>query len=261
MTKSRLIDDLIILGRACPEPIKNGRTTVCLGGYSPTVGFMRIYPTRTDMPICRWDIVRVEVEKDDRDTREESWKIAGSKTEWENLSAKVKVVNKFPEKKRRDLIGNIVDGCVQDINSANRSLGIVKPNIQKRYFASNPLYGQVFQQFLPGFSEPTRVKRDFSVEPRVKYKCSDCKTKNPHDQQVLEWGFYMWIHKNPNNIEQVWKNALFDSSKHDIYFLVGNLFRHRTSFMIISILRLQTGPLQSFLFPFRKWMKEKSSSV
>lgn len=260
MGKNRLIDDLIILGRACPEPIKNGRTTVCLGGYSPSVGFVRIYPTRTDMPFRRWDIVKVEVEKDERDTREESWKIAGSRTEWESLSEKVVVVNKFPKKKRRNLIDNLVDGCVQEINNAHRSLGLVKPNIQKKYFASNPLYGQMFQQFLPGFSELTKVKRDFSVEPRVVYKCSDCKTKNPHNQQVLEWGFYMWIHKNPNKIDQVWQNALIDSQKHDIYFFVGNQFRHRTSFMVISILRIQKGPIQNFLLPFRKWMKEESFS-
>jgi hypothetical protein len=136
----RLIDDLIILGRACPEPIKDGRITVCLGGYSQALGFVRIYPTRTDMAWRQWDIVRVEVEKDDRDTREESWKIAGSRTEWENLSSKIKVVDKFPRSKRRDLIANLADDCVQDINEAHRSLGIVKPNILRRYFADNPLY-------------------------------------------------------------------------------------------------------------------------
>ena len=255
MAESRLIDDLIVLGRACPEPIKDGRITVCLGGYSRTLGFVRIYPTRTDMCWRRWDIVGVEVERDDRDTREESWKIAGSRTEWENLSRKIKIVDHLAQSKWRNLVANLVDGCVQDINEAHRSLGIVKPNILRRYFAKNPLYGQLFQQVLPGFGESTEVKRDFPVEPRVTYTCSGCKAKSPHDQQVLEWGFYRWISKNPDNIGQVWENALLDSPGHDVYFFVGNQFRYRTSFVVVSILRVPTGPTQPPLLPYRKWTK------
>lgn len=251
-----IIDDLVVLGRACPEPIKDGRITVCLGGYSPTLGFVRVYPTRTDMNWRRWDIVHVEVEKDERDTRKESWKIAGSRTEWENLGKKIKVVGELPRGKRRDLVANLVDNCVQDINKVHRSLGIVQPSILKRYFKHNPLYGQMFQQVLPSFGESTKVKRDFSVEPRVRYRCSDCRTKNPHDQQVLEWGFYEWLRKNPDNIDQVWKAALLDSANHTIYFLVGNQFRHRKSFIVISVLRVPVGPIQSPLIPYRKLFME-----
>lgn len=251
-----LIDDLIILGRACPEPIKDGRVTVCLGGYSPTLGFVRIYPTRTDMPWKRWDIVQVEVEKDARDTREESWKIAGSHDEWDDLSKKAKVVGHLSRSRWRDLIGNLADGCVQDFNEVHRSLGIVKPNILDHYLADNQMYDQIFQKVLPGFGETTRLKRDSPVEPRVKYRCVDCKNKNPHNQQVLEWGFYQWILKNPDNTEQVWENAKLDSPNHDIYFFVGNQFKHRKSFMVISILRVPKGPIQSPLVPYRKWSLE-----
>jgi hypothetical protein len=250
-----LIKDLIVLGRACPEPIKDGRVTVCLGGYSHTLGFVRVYPTRTRMQWKRWDIVRVEVEKDDRDPRKESWKITGSRTEWDNLSDKIEVIGVFPRDKRRDLVGNLVDGCVQDINEVHRSLGIVKPNIQERYFSNNPQYGQTFQQVLPGMGESIKVKRDFPVEPRVKYRCSDCRNKNPHNQKVLEWGFYEWIRKHPGNPEQVWENAKLDSSRHDIYFLVGNQLRHPTSFLVISILPVPTGPIQPSLVQFPKTEK------
>lgn len=250
----REIEDLVILGRAVPEPIKDGRVTVCLGGFSPTLGFVRVYPTRTNMPWSRWDIVKVAVEKDERDTRSESWKIAGSRTEWEHLSNKVEVVGRLSQSKRHNLVGSLVDGCVQDVNEERRSLGIVKPNILERYFAPNSLYSQMFQQALPGFGESTKVKRDFVVEPRVKYRCSECKAMNPHNQQVLEWGFYEWIRKNPDNIEQVWTNALLDSPDHHIYFFIGNQFRYRTSFMVISVLRVPAGPIQPPLVPYRRWL-------
>jgi hypothetical protein len=114
----------------------------------------------------------------------------------------------------------------------------------------------MFQQVLPGFGEPTKVKRDFPREPRVTYTCSDCRNQRPHDQQVLEWGFYEWIRKNPSDPDQVWVNALLDSPEHDIYFFVGNLFRHRKSFMVISILRVPRGPLQPPLIPYRNLANE-----
>lgn len=256
-----VIDDLIVLGRACPEPLKDGRVTVCLGGYSHKWGFVRIYPTRTNMKLQRWDIASVEVERDARDTRAESWKIAGSKTDWNSLAEKVEVVGRFPQTKWADLVYNLTDSCVQDINLAHRSLGIVKPTVIKAYFAINPHYGQLFQPLLPGLGESTSVKRDFEHEPRVKYRCQDCRTKGAHDQQVLEWGFYEWVRKNPNSIEQVWENAKFDSPKHDLFFFVGNQQRYRTSFLIISVLRVPKGgsaqlPLTSYMI----WTQDSTFS-
>jgi len=127
MISERLvIDDLVILGRAVPEPIKNGRVTVCTGGYSPKLGLIRVYPTKPSTPIRRWDIVRVPVEKDPRDTRTESWKIQGSRSEWERLDEKVEVVGRLKSDDRPNLVANLTDGCVNEINEARRSLGIVK---------------------------------------------------------------------------------------------------------------------------------------
>jgi len=249
-----IIDDLIILGRACPEPLKDGRVTVCLGGYSHKFGFTRIYPTRTNMPWKRWDVVKVEVEKDPRDGRAESWKIAGSKTAWDSLPDKVEVIGKFPHKQWGTLLLNLADACVQDINDEKRSLGVVKPTVQKKYFANNPHYGQLFQPLLPGMGELTAVKRDFEHEPRVTYRCTNCKTKNPHDQQILEWGFYEWVRKHPNLREQVWENAHFNSPEHDLYFFVGNQLRYRTSFLVISVLRVpKDSSGQIPITPLKKW--------
>src|SRR5688572_9893335 len=95
-----VIDDLVVLGRACPEPLKDGRITVCLGGYSFSKGFIRIYPTKVNMDINQWAIIKVEVERDERDTRNESWKIAGSKNDWDNLHRRVKRVGDLAKEKR-----------------------------------------------------------------------------------------------------------------------------------------------------------------
>jgi hypothetical protein len=251
-----IINDLVILGRACPEPLKDGRVTVCLGGWSETQGFVRLYPTRFDTPWKRWDVVRVDVERNPSDTRIESWKITGSKGEWETLSEKIEVVGSVKStERRRNLIGNLADSCVNVINDAHRSLGIVKPIRIDPYFADNPLHSRMWQLGLPGLTEldGVEVKRDFPYEPRLRFSCPECQTKSGyHDMVVLEWGFYRWIIKNPERRDQVWENAGIGQPGRDIYLFVGNQFAHRTSFLVISVLRFPSGPFTPTLFPMRK---------
>ena len=85
--------------------------------------------------------------------------------------------------------------------------------------------------------KPFQTIHNYDIQPRIKYRCSECRAEDPHDQQILEWGVYEWIRKHPDNVEQVWKNLHLGESGYDTRFLVGNMARHRMSFMIISILR------------------------
>lgn len=239
MVEKRVIDDLIILGKAVPELTKNRRATVCTAGYSPELGFVRIYPTNVFSPLKRWNIVSVPVERDSQDTRDESWKIQGSRSEWERLHKKMDVVGQLRRKEDRlKLVRDLIDGCVFDINDVHRSLGIIKPVIKKCYFEEETNYDPTVQETLYGGFTPT-TKRQYPVKPKIVYRCSDCRTKTEHNQQVLEWGLYEWMRKNPDNIEQVWDNVGVQSDDWDCNFLVGNQARERTSFMIISILRFK----------------------
>ena len=246
-----VIDDLIVLGRGCPEQIRNGRITVCTAGYSPTYGFVRIYPTKIDTPIKRWDIVRVPVERNPKDTRRESWKIVGSKREWSRLSEKIEVVGVLPEKERLILVHHLVDKCVNVLNREKRSLGIIKPTIKRCYFSEKEDYDATTQLTLLGYPV-FKTRNKYPLVPRIHYRCSGCESRRGHDQQVLEWGFYEWIRKHPDKKEQVWENAKLNSPEHVIYFLVGNLFRHRTRFVIISVLRFPRRPIPRLLQPLIK---------
>jgi hypothetical protein len=159
---------------------------------------------------------------------------------------------------RRNLIGNLTDSCVNVLNEQKRSLGIIKPDkILNTYFAENAAYEKLFQMGLPGMTElgSVKVKRDFRYEPRVQYRCPDCQTQQGyHDQQVLEWGFYEWFRKEPDKKEQVWENAGFNRHT-DIYLFVGNQAAHRSSFIIISVLRVPAGPVTQPLIPLIKSYK------
>ena len=209
------------------------------------------------MPWRRWDVVTIEVERNERDTRRESWKIAGSKGEWEGLVEKIEVVGRIESRaERRNLAGNLTDACVNVLSQTRRSLGIIKPEaIHRTYFRDNPRYGEMWQLGLPGLTEleDVQLKRDFPHELRIQYTCPECQTKSgSHDQQVLEWGFYEWMRTNPDNIEQVWENAGFAQEDTDIYLFVGNQAAHLTSFMVISVLRVLSGSVNRPLFPLQK---------
>lgn len=248
--EQRVIRDFILLGRAVPEELKDGRRTICSAGYSHELGFVRLYPTRYDIEWKRWDIVRARVERDRQDSREESWKLA--EKEWVRNREAIERIGTYPEDERRQLLERLCIGCVGELNDNHRSLGVVKPvrSSLDPYWADNPRYGEPFQLALALRDEdPVALKRDFPSEPRVRYRCPNCRLRNAHDMQILEWGFYQWQRKNPQDKDQVWENARFNSPAHDIYFLVGNQRDRRRSFMVISVFREPKGPLQDML-PF-----------
>lgn len=235
------IEDLVILGRGCPDRLRDNRETVCTAGYSNIHGFVRIYPTKTSSPLKRWNVVNVEVERNNRDTRSESWKIVGSKKEWDDLDKRISVVKEVNQNEKENLITSNLAGCVHDINDDRRSLGIIKPTIEKCYFGIREGYNPYVQQSLIGAIAkrlPIKTKENFPLVPRIKYRCSNCRAKGFHDQQVIDWGFYEWIRKYPEKKEQVWENAKVVNGNSDIYFFIGNQASHRRSFMIISILSL-----------------------
>lgn len=238
-----LIKDLIILGRAVPVLLTDQRKTICTAGYSHELGFVRIYPTFYYDDINRWDIVSIEVKKETHDSRSESWKkLAVSKFK------KIGTL-KNDKKEKETLLESICQNkCTHDLNEEKRSLAIIKPQIVDCHFkeVSATEEGSLFVMSLMDFfapsikskRKPLKVKSSFNVIPYIRYICGDnCKTQTPHNQQVLEWGGYQWIQKNPDKIDQVWENfRIFDKEWYK-YFFIGNLRDQRTSWLIISILR------------------------
>lgn len=198
------------------------------------------------MPLNRWNIVRVPVEKPIRpryDGRTESWKIVGSQREWHKLSEKVEVIGRYQRKKQPELVRSLVDNCVCDIYDSRRSLGIIKPRILDHYFEKQD-FKTFTQQTLDGELR-MKVKDEFPIEPRIKYQCSGCRVgRRYHDQQLLEWGVYEWIRKKPTKPEQVWENLGLDDPEYEKFFLVGNLYRFPIAFIIISILRFKKSVVQ-----------------
>lgn len=241
MSEDRLtIDDLVVLGNAVPDEISDSRKTVCVAGYSQEHGLIRIYPVPPNAPMKRWNIVEVSLERNPKDTRTESWKVQGSKAEWDKLASKIRLHGKLGRDQWVALLKNLHSrfgvGCVQELNELQLSLGLVIPKTFEPRFEKRDKHDPTAQLGL--FQrEPFLTIHNYDVQPRITYRCSDCKVSNPHDQQVLEWGIYEWIRQNPDKKEEVWKNLHIGEPNYETSFLVGNQAFHRNSFLIISIFR------------------------
>lgn len=232
------IDGVIILGRGVPEQIKDGRVTVCVAGWCQSKGFVRIYPTRIKSPLKVWNIVDIEVERNPKDSRHESWKLPDSRSGWENIDRHIDVVGHFERTRRFELLDSIKSSCVLDINRQRNSLGIIKPVIKRAYLKPNQLYAKAHQPLFEIMEDAdVSTKRSYYVEPRLCYVCNpDCRAKDAHDMQLLDWGCYRCIEKNPENPEKIWKNMRLNSPGWNHYFLVGNQSNQRTSYMVINVL-------------------------
>lgn len=228
------VRDLIILGRTAPEPIRDGRHTVCLGGYSESHGYIRLYPTQRWMENCeRWNIVSVPVEEPMHDTRDESYKIRGSKKDWGNLHKKIKYVDTLPKTKQIQLVDELAGDCTIRLNENRVSLGMVEPGeIIDVYIEENE--DTTIQMDL-GMNE-RKGKKDYPQKLYIKYRCQNCSAKTYHDQHTIEWGVYRYWDKH-DDVEGVIDALGFNDANMNHYFFVGNLNHEREAYIIISILR------------------------
>ncbi len=235
-----ILEDIVVIGNAEPDELSDGRKTVCTVGYHPKYGLMRIYPVPPNAPMKRWNVVKIPLEKNTSDSRHESWKIQGSKEK--QLATKIEVQKQLSRKEQLALLDELMTkysyDCVEDIYEQNHSLGFIKPSECSTRFVNRPEQDATVQKNL--FSqEPFLTIHNYDVQPRMKYRCPKCKSKNPHDQQILEWGVYEGIRKNPLIKEKILEGLHIDDSTYDKKILVGNMFLHRSKFMVISVYRFK----------------------
>lgn len=233
------INDLVILGRSWPELLRDGRYSVCVAGYSKERGFVRLYPTRIFSPLKTWNIVSVKVERNKADTRKESWKIIGSKNDWDNLDRNIKVTGTLQRDERIKLLKNLSKDATETLRSEGRSLGLVKPEIIAWKLKNTGLSPSI-QTTLTGMK--LKTKKDFKARPYITYRClPSCASKSPHNQQLIEWGVYMWLNNQntKEDQEKVFDNLQLANDQWEKYFLVGNLAYKRKTFAIISVIRFK----------------------
>jgi len=185
--------------------------------------------------LTRWNIVSVEVTESESDHRDESYKISGSKKDWDHLFEKVEKVGELPKPQRIQLTNKLANDCTAVLNENHASLGMVEPDIvhdiEVRDIGNTPTQIDLSGRKLMG-------KNDFENKLYIDYECVGCKQKTTHNQHVIEWGVYeFW--KNHDDPDEVVDALRLNNDGWKHYFFVGNLRHNPTAYIIISVLRFK----------------------
>lgn len=233
-----ILEDFVMLGTTVPEPNSDGRVQVCSAGVSAEYGdLVRLYPlARKNVP-HRWGQYRVPVERNPKDNRPESFKVAGPEDRMpgmhERINEKFELVRKsLPDRERIRLLSRYVIGSIKEANVRKLSLAVIQPDAIELNFEHNPDSPESPQMSLfdlPG-EKPSGARR-FAWMPRLKF----------HDElgwnnlMLRDWGTFELQRKHG---EAYFREKLLGALhlRPDTSLLVGNMNNQRNAWLVISVL-------------------------
>ncbi len=254
--------EVIILAKAEPS-IYGTRNdiSICVAGWSEHKGFVRIIPVRPAQQdlFKDWNVLSMEVEKDSKDTRFETYKIVNDRT--------IKLIKQITNNEEKSaLIRDILtDTCVPILNEQRRSLAIIQPDESNtEYFYEQKEIEKIehFEESLDKFlgietidknkidgNFRPHVQQDSPFDLRIKYRCKgNCLVKTMHNQKVIEYGIKLFVRKYPEKISNWGSNYKLDDKEYDKYFLIGNQRDNRTSWIIIKVFYFKKPPNKTLLY-------------
>ncbi len=254
-------EKILIATKTYPSISVKYKETVCTAGIllddnEEPLQWIRIYPIRfreleIDRRYPRWSIISAKVEKNEKDSRAESFRIDDTSIE---IIKKVSTENNWADIKK--LILPLQFKSPKEIKEQKKSLGIIKPLSIEKYF-SEPTERewtqrqQAVQDQLDLFDllEPSNPMSNLEKIPySFGYKFTDFDGIK-HRYTISDWEI-MQLYRNCRkkskftDLESQEKDALEkvrqkleDSFMHkkDLYFIIGNLKTHPQNFMIIGL--------------------------
>lgn len=246
---------ILIATKTYPAISTKYKETVCTAGIllddnEKPLQWLRIYPIRyrgldTDQRYKRWSIISAEIERNDKDYREESYRIDDTSI---NIIRTIDTKNNWEE--RKSLVLPLQFNSASEIQSQGKSLGIIKPkSIEKYFHRTTEREWSSAQQAVQDQGDLFEPSVELEKIPyKFFYKFTDMEDVQ-HSYSISDWEI-LQLYRNcrdrssANTLEgreeeaiiQV-KQKLNDDflSKKDLYFIVGNLKSHSNSFMIIGI--------------------------
>ena len=229
------IDDFVMLGKTVPEPSSDGRIFVCSAGVSPQLRqLVRIYPLARYGAPPRWSVSHVDLERNPKDHRPASWKLAGDRTPGahERINNVFTITTKeYPRAKRAALLRPFEVASIKEANARKLSLAVIHPDQYELGFDHNPDSPDSPQLALfdSGKPEPQGAKR-FAYIPRLRFRDED----GEHRLMLRDWGCFEWMRKQGDGRRHELVDTLHLTPSSSL--LVGNFNRHYTSWLVISVL-------------------------
>ena len=250
--------EVLITVKTYPNPSAKHGETSCVAGIGRDGNFVRLYPVpfrdmEDDRKFTKYQWIRCNAFKAKHDSRPESFR-----ADWESIE----VLNQKPlstekgwaERKKIIFPSASPSLCriVEEQAGSGKSLGLFRP-AEVLDFMSEP-------DPVPDWSEGDKAKlaqsdlfhqgnknRPLKKVPfkfRYKFRCADCKAKEPHEISIVDWELgWMFLRERRaacsiedclKKIKDKWLGELCSTDK-DTYFFVGNQMAHPQSFLILGV--------------------------
>ena len=231
-----VIEDFVMLGKTIPEPQKDGRIFVCSAGVSTELNSLtRIYPLARRQCPKRWTLSSVQVERNPKDSRPESFKLKGHRHGDCHEQINGECFDNFGQLNRSERLQVIDHYYVSSIKEANHrrlSLAVVQPShIPQLSFDHNDQSpdSPQFKLFTDDLTPQEGAKR-FAFIPRLTFDDED----GGHCLMLRDWGCFEFMRKRGNDRRYHLHGALGLNNNPPL--LVGNMNRRRNAWLVISVL-------------------------
>lgn len=246
---------VLIWGKTYPELSTTYAETVCTAGVRKDGTPVRLYPVPLrylESGYSLYDWIEAPICKSGRDNRPESFKVDAAKiqtvssipTDESGWAGRAEYVFKDPSWQFENV--GALKAAQQE---TGRSLGIVTPGAiegvhiaykakddEKRHKEKMKAIQDQQSLFLEEFKELAFRPFDVKLRWRCAGGCPEC-SNQPHDMKVLDWGLLELSRKNgwdpapaKDRLEK-----LAGSGNYDFKLFLGNLKKHRASFLPVAI--------------------------
>lgn len=247
-----VLDDFVMLGTTVPEPNSDGRVFVCSAGVSPQLrSLIRIYPLARRNAPPRWSVNSVKLERNNRDSRPESWKLAGNREPGvhERINDIFENEGAVAPAHRGDLLAPYTVDSIDEANARRLSLAVMHPaSGMALEFEHNPASPDSPELALFDIEpRPDKGSRRFPYIPRLVFN-DPAGPGRRHRLMLRDWGVYelMRKHNNLTSMTETQRRTYVGEALHldaSCSVLIGNLNNQRTAWLVISVLRaVRTQP-------------------
>lgn len=215
-----ILEDFVMLGKTAPEMDRQGRVTVCSAGWSPELRqLVRIYPLAVENAPPDFSVSQVRLERNYKDTRHESWKIAGDRSVEVHSGINARFDVKHILNDKQGLIDQIpLVSTISEANEKRLSLAVIQPDFKPSFYLE-----QNRNYHSSGKSVGTKT---YKYVPRLGFSLGG----NVHRLKYLNQEVYK--HLKPTNKTDFWR--ISGRFKQNPKLLVGNMFAHRNNWLVIA---------------------------
>jgi hypothetical protein len=247
---------ILIVTKTYPEISKKYGETVCTAGLlldddEKPMQWVRIYPVRYrdldfDQRYPRWGIIQASIERNQKDYREESYRIND-----QTIKLLRKLDTKDQWEERRKFFEPFLVPSIEQIKAQGESLGLIRPHdVAYSYEESDREWTSSKQAVLDQYDllNPKEPGSDLEKIPyKFFYKFNDSTGK--HRCSIIDWEICQLYRKmretskmhakeskEKEALEKVRIKLADWMPQTDLHFLMGNLKMHKDSFVIIGLI-------------------------